>query len=144
MIRVYTDASVSTNKAVVTIIVLTDQAFLGYKVAQFSDIKTSLHGELLGILEGVNYVKSLDLAEDDIIFHTDCIDAVRLIRNEFSKIPKYARDILDEIQSFIDGTCVCIEHIQGHQTKHNPNKIADLVSRSVLRNILKGEKVHEN
>lgn len=137
MINVYSDASVSSGIAIVTVIVLTDSAFLGYRTAQFSGINTSLHGELLGILEGVNYINTLDLGDNDIVFHTDCIDAVRLINDETTKVPKYAENLLNEIKELIDGVCVSIEHIQGHQMEHNPNKIVDLVSRTILRNTLK-------
>ena len=79
MISIYTDASVSKGSAVATCIILSTDTYIGYNVFKYENVSSSLHGELLGILDGIRYAKTLGInAKEPVIIYSDNSTAVQL------------------------------------------------------------------
>ena len=136
MIKIFTDASVAHGKGVSTCFILTDYNYLGYNTFTYENVKTSVEGELLGILNAIRYFDTLGY-NDEVVIYCDSIHAITLIQNmeagqTNSQINLYKK-ILRELVGLKRKYSMSIELIQGHQTTHNPNKIVDLVSNSTLR-----------
>lgn len=133
MFEIYTDASVSNGNAVSTCLVISPDAFIGYTVNKYTNISSSLHGELLGILDGIRYAKAAVLKpEDAAILYSDSNSAVSLLNSK-----KYSNAVDPNILKSIYEECtnynITFEVVKGHQSSHNPNKIVDLTSNTVLR-----------
>lgn len=137
MINVYTDASVSSGVAITTCMLLSDKAFIGFDTNTYNDIPASQIGEILAIRDGLRLYDMVEVKDPTIVLYTDHEYAVRLISDgDSSKLPD-AKEILDEILEYVRKYNVCVEHITAHQTKHNPNKIVDQMSRHKLRTELR-------
>lgn len=133
MFEIYTDASVSNGNAVSTCLVISPDAFIGYTVNRYTGISSSLHGELLGILDGIRYAKKAVLKpEDKTVLYSDSNSAVSLLNSK-----KYSNAVDTSILQAIYDECadydITFEVVKGHQSSHNPNKIVDLTSNTVLR-----------
>ena len=133
MIEVYTDASVSNGKAVTSCIVLDPKTFIGYNVKHFSNVSSSLQGELLGIREALKYVVNHTEPASDIIIYCDSNAALELVNlNDDTKPVRFTK-IITDIRKYKSIVNVKFQLIKGHQSTHNPNKVVDLISNSVLR-----------
>lgn len=142
MVKVFTDAAVSSGIAAVTAIVLTDKAFIGYTTDCFHSVSTSLVGELHGIYVGLKYTLSLNI-EDDIVLYTDSEYAVRtIVAGRQERWTPEVTELVTSIRELMSQAAVSLEHFEGHQTSHNPNKIADFTSKSILRNIVRGGRAY--
>lgn len=146
MIEIYTDASVGKGSAVATVFILTDSSYIGYQVFKFDDVHTSIHGEILGALNALRYAESvLQLSEDRIMLYTDSIAMINLLKCNLkttsNKQAQRYRDLLTELKSLITTLKVDVQLIHGHAVGHNPNKVVDLISNSVLRMNKKETKV---
>lgn len=138
MIDVYTDASVSKGKAAATCFVLTPNAYLGCRTFEYDNINSGIHGELVGLRDGIKY--ALEVVKDStepITVYCDSSSAINLIKDKCAKSHTF-KEIVTDINSLCDGHTVHFMLIKGHQVSHNPNKVVDLISNSVLRIILKG------
>lgn len=142
MVKIYTDASVAKGNAVSTCFVLTDTNFLGYNTFSYEGVETSVEGELLGVLNAAKYYQSLNVADTDVIIFCDSINAINLISNleagETTKQTWRYKSLLESIVEFKQAIGFNLQLIEGHQMSHNPNKIVDLFSNSMLR--IKNEK----
>ena len=134
MIKIYTDASINNEECVATCFSTTDSMFICYTSFSYSNIKSSLHGELLGIRDGITYtIKHSDVNEPISVF-SDSVAAVKLIKSEsYSKRTINLKPIVEDIYYLLHTYDITIDVIQGHQLSHNPNKIVDLTSNSILR-----------
>lgn len=136
MIRIYTDVSLRSGHAVTTCFVITDTNFLGYRIYDYKGICTSMHGELLGILGSIKYVKSLRSSEDSdvdtskICVYCDSDIVLQILDGTYVK--KRFQRTVKEIQEECEGLDVEFLYVKGHQRSRNPNKIVDFVSNSVL------------
>ena len=139
MISIYTDASISKGRCVSTCFVITDKCFLGYNTFMYDNIDTSVRGELLGAINAIKYVKGLDIdvAESDCVLYSDSINAINLVRQyrdkNMNKQVRIYYDLLEELVILLDTCNVTLKHIKGHQLNHNPNKVVDMISNSMLR-----------
>lgn len=138
MIEIYTDASVAEHQAVTTCLLLSDSQFIGYNVIQHIKIRSTLQSELLGIKEALAYADSKNLLQDFTTLYCDSVAAVELVNREDLSGCKYS-DIVKDIKDIKNSHNITIKYYKGHQSCHNPNKVVDLVSKSVLRHSLKGE-----
>lgn len=136
MIEIYTDASVSEGKAVATCFVITDANFLGYKVTELENVATSLEGELEGAIAALEYVKDV-LVLDNTTLYSDSISLIRLAQTNLkaskNKQAKLHNERLSYLQTLVKKYNIKFSLIQGHSVDHNPNKVVDLISNSVLR-----------
>ena len=136
MIEIYTDASVFSGKAVATCFVITDSNFLGYKVTELENVSTSLEGELEGAIAAIEYVRDV-LALDKVTLYSDSISLIRLtqtnLKTSKNKQAKLHKERLSYLQTLVKGYNIKLSLIQGHSVDHNPNKVVDLISNSVLR-----------
>lgn len=142
MYELYTDAAVSKGHAVATCFLLGDNNYLGYNSFEYSKVFSSLHSELLGIRDGLRYAKSIGLTKKDIlIVYSDSNSAIQLIKKSIANpdVPKKFKVIANEICSECNDLFVKFQLIQGHQSNHNPNKVVDLSSNTILR-----YKIREN
>lgn len=135
MIEVYTDASVAKGRAIATCFIISSQNFIGCDSFEYSDIKSSLHGELLGIRDGLSYAIKSVPGNEPITVYCDSNSALMLVKskNPEVKTSKKFKEILTDVKRLTQGRCVNYLLIRGHQIEHNPNKVVDLVSNSVLR-----------
>lgn len=137
MFEIYTDASVSKGKAVATCLVISTDAFLGYEVNNYTDVTSSLHGELLGILDGIRYAKQNALTpKDNVTLYSDSCSAVSLLNSKTTN-NVFSKNLVKQIHAECDGYNVQFKLVQGHQSAHNPNKVVDLTSNSVLRYLMR-------
>jgi ribonuclease HI len=135
MIDLYTDVSVCKGSAVATCFVISTDYFLGYNSFKYESVNSSLQGELMGIRDGLSYVKSLTKSHELINVYSDSYSAVQLIKSKgyTSKGNKQFETLVSDIQKLCNGQNVNFLLIRGHQVEHNPNKVVDLISNSVLR-----------
>lgn len=138
MIEIYTDVSIAKGHGVATCFILTPVNFMGYNTFEYTDINSSLQGELFGIRDGLKYALSVLDTEDVMTVYCDNKAAIALIQAvmENKSITKF-KTIVNNIVKMCEGKDIRFVLIQGHQTSHNPNKIVDLISNSVLRLNLK-------
>ena len=136
MVRIFTDASVANGKGVSTCFILTDTNFLGYNTFTYESVRTSVEGELLGILNAIKYYNTLNCEDSEIIIYCDSIHAINLVADfeagltstQIRIYNKILRELVEAKQMYP----ISLELIQGHQTTHNPNKVVDLISNSTL------------
>lgn len=135
MIEIYTDASVSKGNAVATCFVLSSEFFLGCNTFVYDNVSSSLHGELLGIRDGVAYALESDKSKAPITVYCDSNSALTLVKSKCidARTSGRFKSILEDIKKLTKGRCVNYLLIRGHQKEHNPNKVVDLTSNSVLR-----------
>lgn len=134
MLKIYTDASVSNNQCVATCFSTTDKTFICYKSFEYENIMSSLHGELLGIYDGILYTLDNTDITKDITVYSDSLAAIQLINtSNYSRRTKQLNELVTNIQFLTKHHNISYEVIQGHQLEHNPNKIVDLTSNSILR-----------
>lgn len=137
MIKIYTDASVGNNKAVATCFVITSKSFIGHNVFEFNNIDTSTLGEIKGAIESIKYTaESIDMS-DRVSLYTDSSAVRNLLKHDLNKstyeqVNLYRKE-LQELKRLVDKYKITVKLIKGHQTGHNPNKVVDLISNSVLR-----------
>lgn len=137
MIKIYTDASVGKNKAVATCFVLTNKSFIGHNVFELDNIETSTLGEILGATKSILYTADVTDMDDDITLYTDSYAVRNLLKydiakSDYEQVDMY-RSELATLKVLIDKYHIKVKLIKGHQTNHNPNKVVDLISNSVLR-----------
>ena len=135
MTEVYTDASVSNGKAVVTCLVLNPTSFIGCDVNDYTNIKSSLQGELLGIRDALKYALSHIESAEEIVVYCDSNAALEIVNSISTYKPDKFSNIVKDIIRLTTGRTVKYELIKGHQAEHNPNKVVDLICNSVLRNM---------
>lgn len=135
MIEVYTDASVSHGNAVATVFVTSSEMFIGFNSFEYSGVNSSLHGELLGMRDGIRYAISNNPNRLPITVYCDSASALSLVKglNAGDKKSKQFKNLVAEIHSICKGYSINFLLIKGHQMEHNPNKVVDLISNSVLR-----------
>lgn len=134
MIDVYTDASVSHGSAIATVFVLSPNYFIGLQSFRYEKVSSSLQGELLGIRDGLAYAIEHSKEPDHYNVYCDSLSAINLIlSNEINGKSKQFKTILDSIKSLCNGNDIEFKLIKGHQVNHNPNKVVDLISNSILR-----------
>ena len=133
MIEVYTDASVSQGKAVVTCLVLDPTSFIGCNVVDYSNVTSSLHGELLGIRDALTYTLDHTEPANEIIIYCDSNAALDLVNlDDNVKIERFS-NLIKDIRKLKKNKKIKFQLIKGHQSTHNPNKVVDLISNSILR-----------
>ena len=131
MIYIYTDTTVTNAHAVCTSFIITDTNYLGCITNVYDNVLGSIHGELLAILQGLKYVdsKSNAFKEKDITVFTDSKEAIQHITNATKT--KHFVKLVNDIASIRGRYNVKLEYIRGHAIEHSPNKVVDLMSRSV-------------
>lgn len=133
MIEVYTDASVARGAAMVTCFIITSDQFIGANTTKYTNIGSSLQAEFLGIRDGIRYVSDRKKS-DDIVVYCDSQSAIDLIqRRDDTGVDVPFANVVDEILTLCSGRNVSFILIKGHQLSHNPNKVVDLMSNSLLR-----------
>lgn len=135
MLEIYTDASVSKGNAVATCFVTSTDNFVGYNTFEYVGVNSSLHGELLGIRDGLKYASKCAKKKERLTVYSDSNSAIQLIKSKRldSKNAKPFKSIVTEINSLCNDYSVNFLLIKGHQIEHNPNKVVDLMSNTVLR-----------
>lgn len=143
MVEIYTDASVGKTGAFATAFVLTDKNYLGYKVSEFPDVTTSIQGETKGAIAAIKYaVQGIGKSEDSLTLYTDSMALLNLLkcnleRTTNEQAQRYKED-LSELKDLIKRHSVSMQFVRGHDIGHNPNKVVDLISNSMLRLSKKG------
>ena len=130
-IEMYTDASVANKHAVTSCLLLTTDNFLGCSSKEYSNVNTSLQGELLAIRDGLEYLNSTG-KRATVQLYCDSFAALQLVEDPD---PKKFRKLIDEIHQLTVGLDIKYNLIQGHQVGHNPNKVVDLICNTVLRSV---------
>lgn len=136
MVEIYTDASVANGRAVATCFILTDSNFIGCKTSEFERVETSLEGELEGAIAAIEYAQEI-LPLYNCTLYSDSISLIRLTQTNLKKSKnKQAvmhRNRLSRLQNLLRNHSIKLELIKGHSMKHNPNKVVDLISNSILK-----------
>lgn len=138
MLEIYTDASVGHGKAVSTCILLTDKNFVGYRTFEFTDVTTSIHGEIRGAISALRYAESVGpINSESVTLFVDSIALLNLLKCDLrfttnKQAQLYAKE-LAELHELVDKYKVSMRLIRGHKLNHNPNKVVDLISNSMLR-----------
>lgn len=137
MVNIYTDASVANDHAVTTCFILTDFNFLGHSVFNHDGIATSVLGEILGAIYGIHYAESVVDMNDTIVLHSDSSTLSYLLQynlddSNYKQVQLY-REELKELRDLLNKYNIELTLIKGHQSEHNPNKVVDLISNSILR-----------
>lgn len=135
MTEIYTDASVSSGKAVATCFIVSSEYFLGYNSFAYSGVNSSLHGELLGIRDGLKYALQSVKKNEPIVVYCDSNSALQLIKSKKANVKcnRQFNSLVTEINNLCKDHFINFLLIRGHQVEHNPNKVVDLISNTVLR-----------
>ena len=138
MIEIYTDASVGKSHAVTACIVLTDKNYIGYKTFASDNVSNSILGELLGAINAVKSAEDmLDLHNDNVTLYVDNIALLNLLKCDLTytsnkQAQRYSKE-LRELRDLVHKYSIDMRLIRGHKIDHNPNKVVDLISNSMLR-----------
>ncbi len=140
MIEIFTDASVNKETTIATCFCIDDKMFIGHRIFENKDIHKSQLGELFGAVNAIKYVQ--DRIEKDagpIILYTDSQFLIDLLTTDISwHDDEYSEhlfyDYTAEFRSLVNQYSIDVKLITGHQMKHNPNKVVDLISVNTLRN----------
>lgn len=137
MLSIYTDASVKNNKAVATCFILSSKLFIGHNVFEFNNIGTSTLGEILGAINSIKYAVSIADESEPIQLFSDSFAMRNLLKYDldtttYDQALMYKEE-LKELKSLLEKHNINLRLIKGHQASHNPNKVVDLISNSVLR-----------
>lgn len=138
MIDIYTDASVGNRHAVTACIVLTDKNYIGYRTFESPDVSTSIHGEILGAINAITCAKSMiSFDGEHVTLYVDSIALLNLLKCDLTyttnkQAIRYSKE-LRELRDLLDKNNIDIRLIRGHKIDHNPNKVVDLMSNSMLR-----------
>lgn len=128
MIHIYTDTTISNNTAFCTSFIITDTNFLGFITKVYNNVRGSINGELLAILQGLRYLRKFPF-RDDVTVYTDSKEAIQHINHQTHE--EHYKSIILEIDQFKKESTVIFSYIKGHSLVHSPNKIVDLTSRSI-------------
>lgn len=129
MISIYSDATTVDGHAVCTTFIISDTTYIGVVTRNYNDVYGSIHGELLAILQGLEYVSKNCDEDHDIYIFTDNREAIYHIQSP--KKFKHFETLLHDINSYLQSYNVTFCYIEGHSTSHNPNKVTDLLARRV-------------
>lgn len=138
MIDIYTDASVGNSHAVTACIVLTDKNYIGYQTFDAPDVSTSIHGEILGAINAITCAQSMIAFEGEhVTLYVDSIALLNLLKCDLTytsnkQAIRYSKE-LGELRGLLDKYDIDMRLIRGHKVDHNPNKVVDLISNSMLR-----------
>lgn len=144
MVNIYTDASVSTNVAAITHLVLSDDMFIGYNYMTVPNVYKSYIGELVGVREGLKYYLSLKKDPTTVTVYTDSDKVMELMEYPIGKLNGAVYKLCSEIKELCEQCDATVEHYVGHQSNQNPNQIVDHMARSVLRGTLRrGERYEQ-
>ncbi len=145
MLSLYSDASLlDKGKPVVaaTIILGDDDKFYAYIINVYAGIKSSVHAELLGVAQGLEWVcKNAPDEEIRVICDSDPV---------VKKLASYPTDrkvVDDSVAStwvrvfrMLDRLKpLQVAHIKAHQPNLNPNKVCDMVCSRLIRQVDRGE-----
>lgn len=139
MTKIYSDSSTVKGISVATSLFLTDTLFRNILTHTYEDVESPTEGELLSILQSIKYIREEYPEEKNIELYCDCISVVAQYTNilETGIIPadiKY-RKRWEELLEYSKGLNIEAKHIQAHQESHNPNKICDRVSYTILQKL---------
>lgn len=94
----------------------------------------------MAIRDGLRFFEQTGLKDDTITLYTDHEYAIRLINEGIPDKFEDAKDCLSEVIELVNKHKVDVQHIAAHQSRHNPNKVVDQVSRHKLRSTLRRDK----
>ena len=146
MLSLYSDASyMSESKTAVTatIILGDDDCLKDFLVHSYYGMKSSEHAELLGVAQGLEWVRD-HAPDEDIRIISDNSSIVKRIADypDDRRIPNGPQaptwvhvfnllDVLNRPQ---------VAHIRAHQSRHNPNIACDMVCTALIRQLNGGER----
>lgn len=129
MIQAYSDTALSDNHATCTSFILTDTNYLGCFTNIYDRVKGSIHGELLGIKQSLDYIKTLNIDDKDVVIFTDSNEAIMHIKQQTKS--KHFVSLIEDINTYNTMYNISFQYIKGHAIEHSPNKIVDLIAKSV-------------
>jgi len=135
MIYIYSDATTTNGHAVCTSFIITDTTYLGVVTQNYDNVFGSIHGELLAIKQGLDYICNLDLNDEDVVIYTDNREALQHIQSATKS--KHFQRLLASINDFKDKYNIQFCYIEGHSSEHNPNKTVDILARRVNKLLYK-------
>lgn len=129
MVYIYTDTTVSNHTAYCTVFIITDSNYLGCETFVHKGVKGSVLGELLAIRDGLKMYRESNYDDSVIMVLTDCNDAIMHIEKK-TKLKRF-KPVVSEIENLSESMHIAYKKIKGHLMSHNPNKIVDMMSRSI-------------
>ena len=129
MIYAYSDTALSDSHATCTSFIINDSNYLGCFTNIYGNVKGSIHGELLGIKQSLEYINGLKLNDTDIQIFTDSYESIKHIKHQTKT--KHFTSIINIINSYAEKYNIEYNYIKGHAIEHSPNKIVDLIAKSV-------------
>lgn len=139
MTKIYSDSSTIDNMSVATSLFLTESLFLNMITRVYDKVESPTEGELLSIVQSIRYMREEYPEEKNIELYCDCVSVVDQYTNilKTGVIPddiKYRKRWIDLLE-YSKGLNITAKHIQAHQETHNPNKICDRVSYTILQRL---------
>lgn len=127
---IYTDASLKNGVCIVTHILLDDRHFYGFNSVTCEDIPNSTIGEYMGIVHALQTVLNMQLpSTTELIIRPDSREAVELVLSKTGPCTAFLEEFFKVYKSVEFRVCV------SHTCEHNPNKVCDLTSNSILRSV---------
>jgi ribonuclease HI len=133
-ITVYSDGSAYKKKrfSVSTSLLLTEKSFLNLIVKEYDTFEAS-KAEILAVLQALEYIEKNNSQATDVEVLVDAEGIVNMYYKLLSlrEVPQdtYNKDIWEKILVFSKKYNLILTHVKGHQFKHNPNKVCDIVGR---------------
>lgn len=139
MLSLYSDASFSNNIAVATSIIFDeDGRCIAFFPKVYQDVPTSAHGEIIGVVQGLEWVVENRPGERVAIYcdhETACArlclypEVRTVVEGYFAALWLRCFSLLDKLPGHI------VYHISAHQSTHNPNKTCDILCSKMIRHI---------
>lgn len=136
----FCDASydLNTRQATACTVILSEMIFHAMFTNTYTDVETSTRAELLGLIQTVRRVREIPDVEHTTIYCDSATNAKAfnsvIGSGVVQRDSKYYEDWC-ELLSLCDGLNIEATHIYGHQMKHNPNKLCDVICHSLLKAI---------
>ncbi len=144
MLSLYSDASLlDKTKPVVaaTIILGDDDRFYAYIINVYAGIKSSVHAELLGVAQGLEWVCK-NAPDEEVRVVCDNEPVVERLAN-YPGDKKVADNVTAStwlrVFSMLDLLKpIQVAHIKAHQQHLNPNQVCDMVCSRLIRQVDRG------
>ena len=113
--------------------ITTDTHFITCFENEYNEVESSIHAELLGVVQAMKYVSAHYPKGTQIAVFTDsrtvALKYIQILAaKSVAKNSLYFREY-DSLLKLSEGYIINVQHIRGHQDTHNPNKVCDILAK---------------
>ena len=140
MLYAYSDAAVRNNHAVATTLLLSEDKFIDLYTAVYNNVYTNPQGELLGVIQALEALKTCVCPEPEVIIMSDSASIVKvandILRDKHVPNNINHRNLWQKLLRLCKGLNVRITHVRSHRDEHNPNKVCARIANNTLKQVV--------